>query len=276
LTLRKPYGPGCTSYTEAKHECIIACKPQDYTRQPSRIRLPPKLTSFMNPIKDYYRILGVRPNASIPEIRRAYRQLAILNHPDKNPNGQSMALMQEINEAYGVLGNPKKRTSYDLAYPNITNTFTASYASYSYYSATAVRPEPFFIQNRSTFLAIAIFLILSVNFLVLFLTAEYLGPATLVILFLCLNTLVVNSVFTPLWNQFRTRESESRCPKCTNLWVAEIMSEKLLGIFKKYPMANYHNHNVKKIRLVWYEKYRVYCKCTSCGHQWTFTKSRRR
>jgi hypothetical protein len=230
----------------------------------------------MKQIKDYYRILGVRRNATIQEIRRAYRQLALLNHPDKNPNGQSMARMQEINEAYGVLGNPQKRTRYDLAYPNFTNAFTASYAPYSHYSATAVRPEPFFIQNRSTFLAIAIFLILSMNFLALFLMAEYLGPATLIVLFLCLNTLVVNSILTPLWNHFITRESESRCPKCTNLWVAEIVSEKLLGIFKKYPMAHYHNHNVKKINLVWYEKYRIYCKCKSCDHQWTFTKSRRR
>ena len=249
---------------------------QDYTRQLSRIRLLEKLIIFMKPVKDYYRVLGVRPNATIQEIRRAYRQLAILNHPDKNPNRQSMARMQEINEAYGVLGNPQKRTSYDLAYPNFTNAFTASYAPYSHYSATAVRPPQFSIQNRSTFLAIAIFLMLSVNFLVLGLTAEYLGPSNLVILFLCLNALVVNSILTPLWKQFRTRESESRCPQCTNLWVAEIVSEKLLGIFKKYPIANYHNHNVKKIRLVWYEKYRIYCKCKSCGHQWTFTKSRRR
>jgi len=241
------------------------------------MRLPPKLTIFMSPIKDYYRILGVRPNATIPEIRRAYRQLAILNHPDKNPNAQSMARMQEINEAYGVLGNPKKRSSYDLAYPDFRNPFPASYAAaYSHSSAAAVRPAPFLIQNRSTFLTIAIFLMLSVNFLLLFLTGEYVGPVTLVVLFLGLNTLVVNSILAPLWTDFRTRESESRCPNCTNLWVAEIVSEKLLGIFKKYPMANYHNHNVKKIRLVWYEKYRIYCKCTSCGHQWTFTKSRRR
>ena len=187
-----------------------------------------------------------------------------------------MARMQEINEAYGVLGNPKKRTSYDLAYPDFRNAFTASYAAYSHYAATAIRPAPFFIQNRSTFLTIAIFLILSVNLLMLLLTAKYVGPITLAVLFLGLNMLVVNSILTPLWTDFRTRESESRCPKCTNLWVAEIVSEKLLGIFKKYPMANYQNHNVKKIRLVWYEKYRIYCKCSSCGHQWTFTKSRRR
>ena len=249
---------------------------QDYTRQIRWIGLPAKSVIFMKQIKDYYRILGVRRNATIQEIRRAYRQLALLNHPDKNPNGQSMVWMQEINEAYGVLGNPKKRTSYDLAYPNFTSTFTASYAAYSNYSATAVRPPQFSIQNRSTFLAIAIFLMLSVNFLVLRLTAEYLGPANLVVLFLCLNALFVNRIFTPLWKHFRTRESESRCPKCTNLWVAEIVSEKLLGIFKKYPIANYHNHNVKKINLVWYEKYRIYCKCKSCGHEWTFTKSRRR
>jgi len=235
-----------------------------------------KTDQLMKPIKDYYRILGVRPNATVHEIRRAYRQLAILNHPDKNPNGESMARMQEINEAYGILGNPKKRSSYDFVYPHSTIGFRVDYAPHSNGSATAVRPGQFSIQNRSTFLIIAASLMLSVNLLVLGLTAKYLGPANLVILFLCLNTLLVNNILTPVWKHFITREIESRCPKCTNLWVAEIVSEKLLGIFKKYPIANYHNHNVKKIHMAWYEKYRIYCKCKSCGHEWTFTKSRRR
>ena len=61
--------------------------------------------------KDYYEILGVPKGASEDEIKRAYRKLAHQYHPDKN-NG-SEKKFKEINEAYQVLGNQKKREQYD-------------------------------------------------------------------------------------------------------------------------------------------------------------------
>lgn len=64
--------------------------------------------------KDYYKILGVERNASKDEIKRAYRQLALKYHPDKNPNDKKAeAQFKEINEAYDVLGDPAKRSKYD-------------------------------------------------------------------------------------------------------------------------------------------------------------------
>ena len=63
--------------------------------------------------KDYYQTLGVKPNATSTEISRAYRRLAILNHPDRNPISQATARMQEINEAYSVVGNRNNRRKYD-------------------------------------------------------------------------------------------------------------------------------------------------------------------
>jgi len=61
--------------------------------------------------KDYYRILGVPGNASDGEIKKAYRKLAMQYHPDRNPGKEEWAneKFKEINEAYGVLGDPQKR-----------------------------------------------------------------------------------------------------------------------------------------------------------------------
>ena len=65
--------------------------------------------------KDYYRILGVPTNASDGEIKKAYRKLAMQYHPDRNPGKEEWAneKFKEINEAYGVLGDPQKRKQYD-------------------------------------------------------------------------------------------------------------------------------------------------------------------
>ncbi|GMR10465.1 MAG: DnaJ C-terminal domain-containing protein [Anaerolineae bacterium] len=61
--------------------------------------------------KDYYKILGVSRSADEKEIKSAYRQLALKYHPDKNPDSEEH--FKEINEAYEVLGDAKKRSKYD-------------------------------------------------------------------------------------------------------------------------------------------------------------------
>ena len=64
--------------------------------------------------KDYYKILGVDKGASNEEIKKAYRSLAKKYHPDLNPNDTSaQEKFKDINEAYEVLGDEKKRKKYD-------------------------------------------------------------------------------------------------------------------------------------------------------------------
>ncbi len=67
-----------------------------------------------NTIKDYYNTLGIAPAADAEAIKRAYRKMALVYHPDKNPdNPYSGAHFKEILEAYQVLGKTKSREKYD-------------------------------------------------------------------------------------------------------------------------------------------------------------------
>ena len=63
--------------------------------------------------KDYYEILGVKPEASEAEIKAAYRKLARKYHPDKNKDAGAEEKFKSINEANEVLKDAEKRRSYD-------------------------------------------------------------------------------------------------------------------------------------------------------------------
>jgi DnaJ-class molecular chaperone len=63
---------------------------------------------------DYYKILSVSPDASSEEIKKAYRKLALVTHPDRNPGDiGAEERFKQINEAYGVLSDTEKRSRYD-------------------------------------------------------------------------------------------------------------------------------------------------------------------
>jgi molecular chaperone DnaJ len=64
--------------------------------------------------RDYYEVLGVARTADGVELKRAYRELALRFHPDKNPgDAQAEERFKELSEAYAVLADPDKRARYD-------------------------------------------------------------------------------------------------------------------------------------------------------------------
>lgn len=64
--------------------------------------------------KDFYSVLGVSPDATADQVKKAYRKLARANHPDANPgDAAAERRFKEIGEAYSVLSDPEQRQQYD-------------------------------------------------------------------------------------------------------------------------------------------------------------------
>ncbi|CAG1016117.1 Chaperone protein DnaJ [Anaerolineales bacterium] len=246
----------------------------------------------MNSKKDYYKVLQVSPTATQAEIRGAYHRLALQNHPDKNPGMRSSTQMQEINEAYSVLGNPQKRNKYDFErsdpYPKREdnaargndNATVKERMPANPFSASHKMDDPgdslkTIIPSQKRW-----FLIFFIGF---WLVGWVSGEVT------ALNSLIsgINSgefsLFMIVWLggwtiggglaayilfwQIFGIVNESKCPKCNRLWTAEILEQKLLGIFNTRERGYGENKQIS-----WEEKYRIRCRCTHCGHEWEFTK----
>lgn len=66
-------------------------------------------------MKDYYKTLGINREANEQEVKKTYRRLVLVYHPDRNPgDGEAEEKFKEITEAYEVLSNREKRAQYDL------------------------------------------------------------------------------------------------------------------------------------------------------------------
>ena len=68
--------------------------------------------------RDYYQILGINRNATQPEIKKAYRKLALKYHPDRNSESEqtkkvAQRKFQDVSDAYSVLSDPKKKEMFD-------------------------------------------------------------------------------------------------------------------------------------------------------------------
>jgi len=64
--------------------------------------------------RDYYEVIGISRNASLDEIKKAYRKLALKYHPDRNKgNNEAEEKFKEAAEAYAILSDRDKRAQYD-------------------------------------------------------------------------------------------------------------------------------------------------------------------
>lgn len=96
-------------------------------------------------LPDYYQILQVTPSATVEEIKKAYRKLALENHPDL---GGSHDRMLVINEAFYVLANAEARAAYDQARREVANAEAQQRAEqYSAKAASAAGDYPQAFQD---------------------------------------------------------------------------------------------------------------------------------
>ncbi|XP_023334743.1 dnaJ-like protein MG200 homolog isoform X2 [Eurytemora carolleeae] len=68
------------------------------------------------PLPDYYAILKVSHTASLKEIKKSFRKLAMQFHPDKNKDEVAQDIFKELSEAYSILSNEEKKSEYDELY----------------------------------------------------------------------------------------------------------------------------------------------------------------
>lgn len=79
--------------------------------------------------RDYYEVLGVTKSASVDEVKKAYRKLAVQYHPDKNPgNKEAEDKFKEATEAYEILSDAQKRATYDrFGHQGVHSDFADAY-----------------------------------------------------------------------------------------------------------------------------------------------------
>jgi hypothetical protein len=213
--------------------------------------------------KDYYETLGVKPKATSAEIRRAYHRLAILYHPDRNPTPQANAKMQEINEAYGVLGNQDKRTEYDSERPAlIVDPLPGNPSSYGR-KETSSGLSRFLILGGMSFFGLLVFLMAMIRFLGT--TSAF--TAFLFVVGIALLLMIAFLILLRLSNDEK-EESRPPCPQCQEVRAGEKTRDELVGIFRKSVSPFVQLRGGSNSRRVLHEKYKIYYKCKYCGFEW--------
>ncbi len=136
-------------------------------------------------LKDYYNILQVSPNASLLDIKKAFRKLAFQYHPDKACNDSDLPLFLDIKEAYEVLSDTKKRQAYH-------------YQKFSKkYSFTVATPNSIFQQTRDLASLVAVLDPFRIDFdRLAYQIGEILNPANISIVLASSNKQIIAEIVT--------------------------------------------------------------------------------
>merc|ERR1712183_703376 len=86
---------------------------------------------FLEPLPDYYAMLNVSHDASMKQIKRSFRKLAMDFHPDKNKTDGAQIVFQELSEAYSILSDPLKKIEYDQLFQDFFDMAQAFEAAQS-------------------------------------------------------------------------------------------------------------------------------------------------
>merc|ERR1711888_121987 len=84
---------------------------------------------YLEPLLDYYAMLNVSHDASMKQIKRSFRKLAMEYHPDKNKTEGTQIVFQELSEAYSILSDPLKKIEYDQLFQDFFDLAEAFEAS---------------------------------------------------------------------------------------------------------------------------------------------------
>ena len=83
--------------------------------------------------RDYYEVLEVSKNASVDDIKKAYRKKAVQYHPDRNPdNHMAEEMFKEVAEAYEVLSDDNKRAKYDRFGHQMNNMGSGGFGGFDF------------------------------------------------------------------------------------------------------------------------------------------------
>lgn len=233
--------------------------------------------------QDYYQILGVKRDATPEQIRIAYRQLVKLNHPDRNLSPLATEKMQQINEAYAVIGDKNKRPEYDFAYFDSSTTFQTKASSYKETTdlqefsgeANPILLMPvsgwlvFFLVATALCWVVIMTLFSNIPFLADLLRILHLSIG---VLFLATPLFVIGTIAIVIfWKSSQSSEKENQCPQCGKGWAAEKLEERSMGIFKRSVDGG---SRYTYMGLITCQKYQIHYKCNYCSYEWLFTTIR--
>ena len=108
-------------YEEAKYDFQRVKDAEPSNRDAQKLLEDAKKNEKQAKKRDYYKILDLKPDAAENDIRKAYKKLALKWHPDRNNESEEQKKMAEktfrdINDAYSVLSDPKKKQQYDSGF----------------------------------------------------------------------------------------------------------------------------------------------------------------